>query len=174
MRGSRRFHLADVTNDEWAAKLRAYEAPPRPNATPFAFQSYEWSTRLEAYENARAKRKARGRSAYFSWGPTWFERIYFVQAGTDGPIKIGCTEREMDERLYDLSRAPVVQGRTLRVLAVVPGTRKDEAWTLAKFSHLAIGGEWHRPGEDLLAFVAGLGAAVFADARAGVAGDASG
>jgi hypothetical protein len=72
--------------------------------------------------------------------PSW---VYFARVGD--LIKIG------------FSTYPKARFKTLKVdevLAVIPGTRDDERRCHTAFAHLRAHGEYFRPGEDLLAFIA--------------------
>jgi hypothetical protein len=82
--------------------------------------------------------------------------VYFVQAGEDGPIKIGRTTGDPIRRLKDLQTASPY---TLRLIGV-----KETSETLTerlvhqRFAHLSLSGEWFSPAPDLLAFIADDGA----------------
>lgn len=74
------------------------------------------------------------------------QTIYFVQAGDEGPVKIG-TSKFVNERLATLqTHSPY----PLRLIGTIEG---DEAKIHARFSHLRLHGEWFRPGDDLLEFI---------------------
>jgi len=79
-------------------------------------------------------------------------KIYFLQHGKRGPIKIG---RAMDPK----KRVAEVRGACpydLRLLAVVDGSASIERGLHQKFSKLWIRGEWYRPGRELVALIAKL------------------
>lgn len=79
----------------------------------------------------------------------WGSVVYFVQAGADGPIKIG-TARDLDRRLAQLrgqSPAP------LRVLWLMPGGRCLERQMHRRFYASRLHGEWFSPSEDLTAWI---------------------
>ena len=80
--------------------------------------------------------------------------VYFVQAAPGGLIKIG-TAIDLDDRLYTLRRMSPVP---LDLLASGGGGRNREAELHRRFRHLREHGEWFRPGDELLTFVAGLAA----------------
>lgn len=73
------------------------------------------------------------------------KRVYFVQKGRRGPIKIG-----ISENVIKRSRA---LGSGMIILAVLDGGRKREMAFHRRFAHLAMGGEWFIAGPDLVAFV---------------------
>lgn len=73
---------------------------------------------------------------------------YFIQAGENGPIKIG-KAGDVDKRLRDLQ---VSNHEELRLLLVLP--RADvERFIHRRFAHCRRRGEWFEPTEDLLRFV---------------------
>lgn len=76
--------------------------------------------------------------------------IYFIRAGQDGLIKIGCAINPEKRRkeLQTGSSAP------LSLLNSWEGGRKLEGRIHQRFAHLRADGEWFRPGDDLLAFIA--------------------
>jgi hypothetical protein len=76
--------------------------------------------------------------------------VYYVQR-SDGAVKIGTSEG-LGSRLRSLRSA---HGQ-LDVLATEPGGYHAEARRHDEFAGLALGGEWFRPGEDLLALVAAI------------------
>jgi len=73
-------------------------------------------------------------------------RIYFIQAVTGGPIKIGIAEN-VKKRLHSHQTSSHVE---LVLLAHRPGTRSDE-WRLhQKLATHRVRGEWFEPHEDVL------------------------
>lgn len=77
--------------------------------------------------------------------PSW---VYFVRIGD--LIKIG------------YSTYPAARFKSLKVdevLAVIPGSIKDEKRCHTAFQHLRVHGEYFQPGADLLAFIADVAAA---------------
>jgi len=82
--------------------------------------------------------------------PPYQERpvVYFVQAGD--LIKIG-TSTSLPSRLETLRTS---NGGVLEVLLVVPGNRTQERQVHALFATERVRGEWFRPSERLLAFIA--------------------
>ena len=75
--------------------------------------------------------------------------IYFAQEAVTGLIKIGTTRR-LSRRLIDLKAEYAEQ---LELLGVAEGSHREESGFHDRFSHLRVGGEWFRPGEDLLACI---------------------
>lgn len=67
--------------------------------------------------------------------------VYFVQAGANGPIKIGCTSN-VSARLAQLQTA---QPEKLQLLAAVPGGEALESALHAAFAEHRMMGEWFRP-----------------------------
>jgi hypothetical protein len=75
--------------------------------------------------------------------------VYFVQATTGGPIKIGATG-DLNRRLDELqSYAPT----RLCLLGVCEGGFAAESWLHARLASLHSHHEWFEPGEELLAFI---------------------
>jgi len=64
--------------------------------------------------------------------------VYFVQAGIDGPIKIGWSQ-DVSRRISELQTANAMR---LRLLGTVPGTLEDEAAMHARFARFRIEAEW--------------------------------
>lgn len=75
--------------------------------------------------------------------------LYFIQAGDDGPIKIGHASSPR-ERIWDLQSGNHLQ---LRLLLELPGTVAAERAAHEAFSGLRIRGEWFRADRQLLAFI---------------------
>ena len=76
--------------------------------------------------------------------------IYFIQAASGGPIKIGTTLR-LTVRLKTVRRER--NDPTLQVLAVMDGRHREESALHRRFRHLALGKEWFHPGVELLACI---------------------
>jgi len=76
--------------------------------------------------------------------------IYFIQCGTNGPIKIGYTNKDVKERLSQLQTACPYE---LKLLWVTDGDQEDEQKMHESLKHENIRGEWFRPGKDVLAAV---------------------
>jgi len=72
--------------------------------------------------------------------------IYFVQAGINGPIKIGITNN-INRRIKELEKEAPYE---LNILAEYPGGRKFEKRIHTMFQKFRIRGEWFRPEEELL------------------------
>lgn len=79
-------------------------------------------------------------------------KVYFVQEGDSGPIKIGFTLSTLVKRLTQIQNG---NPRMLNIRGVMDGGRDLEARIHAAFAHLVIQGtkEWFRPEPDLLEFV---------------------
>jgi len=77
------------------------------------------------------------------------ECVYWIQEGTDGPIKIGrtCNVRKRRKELQ------TGNARRLNVLATVPGDRHTERTLHLTFAHLRLDGEWFKPEPDLLQYI---------------------
>lgn len=73
-------------------------------------------------------------------------RVYFIQAGDDGPVKIGYS-LNVAKRVVSLQSGNPIP---LKVLAVTPGGPDIEGLFHALFSHDRLNGEWFR-WSDLLA-----------------------
>ena len=80
---------------------------------------------------------------------TW---IYFVQAGSGGPIKIGKTANFFDR----FTTLQVGNHESLVVLRLVRGARTEERSFHTRFAAQRIRGEWFRPEPALLIEVFGL------------------
>jgi hypothetical protein len=74
--------------------------------------------------------------------------IYFLQAGNNGPIKIGDSDA-VHERLAELQ---VGCPYKLKLLFVYNGREFDEAGLHKKFKHENIRGEWFRPARSIVEF----------------------
>ena len=78
--------------------------------------------------------------------------IYFVQAGTDGPIKIGHA-KDVAVRIANIQSSAHEQ---LIVLTVMDGGVTDEKILHRRFVRHNIRGEWFAPDEELTAFIRSL------------------
>lgn len=76
--------------------------------------------------------------------------IYFIQAGKNGPIKIGQTDNGVDDRLKQLQTGCPYE---LRLLWVYDGHVFSEKEIHERFSHERIRGEWFRPSRKILDFI---------------------
>lgn len=77
------------------------------------------------------------------------KRIYFIQAGEDGPIKIGIATN-IEARLSSLQ---VGSPTPLHLIAHTPGTKDEEEDLHQRLTPYRIRGEWFRPHADVLAEV---------------------
>lgn len=82
--------------------------------------------------------------------PQWW--VYFVQAGSDGPIKIGVA-LDVEKRRTQLQEA---SWEKLTILARVPGDQGTERMLHEEFRDFRIRGEWFRPDPVLLTFIDSL------------------
>jgi hypothetical protein len=64
--------------------------------------------------------------------------VYFVEAGENGPIKIGWSQ-DVERRIGELQ---VANAHKLRLLGVVPGTMQKERELHGFFAHLRMEAEW--------------------------------
>lgn len=78
--------------------------------------------------------------------------VYFVRAGTVGLIKIGHA-KDVGARVVGLQTG---SQDVLRLVAVVPGGRREERSLHRRFIGLRHHGEWFEPREELLVFIRAL------------------
>lgn len=78
--------------------------------------------------------------------------VYFIQAGDQGPIKIGWS-CEVSRRLLELQTANAAR---LVLLGYIPGTQKTERAWHVKFAAERLEAEWFRPSQALLDAIAKL------------------
>lgn len=78
-------------------------------------------------------------------GPPRALSIYFIQSGTNGPIKIGVSANPAD-RLRELQTA---HPEPLLLLATFPGGFDPERALHVRFARHWLRGEWFAPHEDL-------------------------
>lgn len=76
--------------------------------------------------------------------------LYFLQEGTDGPVKIGWTAGPAESRR---KTGQVFNSRVLRVLAEFPNYPDTEKSWHVRFADLRIQGEWFQPAPKLLAAI---------------------
>jgi len=76
-------------------------------------------------------------------------KIYFVQSGPDGPIKIGFSRSHHNR--FDHLQAH--NARKLRLLALLDGTYEKEKEIHERFASIRLHGEWFEPAPKLLRFV---------------------
>jgi hypothetical protein len=79
------------------------------------------------------------------------ERIYFIQSGESGPIKIGRSD-EPERRLAEMQTS---HPETLRLLATCPQGANQERRLHLTFQHLRLrrNGEWFKAAPDLLVHI---------------------
>ena len=82
--------------------------------------------------------------------PAGVKRVYFIQQGEDGPIKIGFTV-DLRKRLVALRTSTP---HPLRLLLEVPGGEDVERDWHKRFAHVRLNGEWFRPDDELLQAIA--------------------
>lgn len=75
--------------------------------------------------------------------------VYFVQAGEDGPIKIGWSQ-DVPRRIAELQ---VANASRLRLVGMVRGRMQDEAATHERFAHLRLGAEWFADDPEIRAYL---------------------
>lgn len=80
------------------------------------------------------------------------DRIYFIQAGDEGPIKIGYSGR-LHYRLQSLATACPWPPRLLLSIA---GTRTKESRLHRTFAEHRLNGEWFEPVPELLDYIEAL------------------
>lgn len=76
-------------------------------------------------------------------------KIYFIQQGNDGPIKIGITwdVKKRFDHMKTFSPHP------LRILAIINGDSKKERLLHQKFKKEWLQGEWFKSSERLMQFI---------------------
>jgi hypothetical protein len=75
--------------------------------------------------------------------------VYFAQRGMDGPIKIGVSKNPVS-RVKELGTA---SAEGLRLLGVMPGSRRIEQEVHTLLSGSRLNGEWFRPSESVMAYI---------------------
>ena len=75
--------------------------------------------------------------------------IYFIQAGNDGPIRIGYAAK-VGHRIKMLQRRSPVP---LRLLATIDGSVELEAYLHNRFWHLRQHGKWFKADQEILDFI---------------------
>lgn len=78
--------------------------------------------------------------------------IYFIRAGSHGPVKIGYS-LDPNRRLRDLQTS---SASDLRLLAIMAGERTHKRAIHSQFREYRMKGEWFAPHESLMAFVRGI------------------
>jgi hypothetical protein len=85
-------------------------------------------------------------------------KVYFLQCGGDGPIKIGITARDIEYRLNDIqSNTPF----EIKCLATISGSLKHERWLHHKFRNFRLRGEWFNAADQILELVENINSARF-------------
>lgn len=79
--------------------------------------------------------------------PGWFKWLYVIQAGEDGPVKIGVSDNPA-ERLRTLQQANAEELRVLCCWSTLTTEEKD--WH-RQFAHARLRGEWFEPLPELIA-----------------------
>lgn len=80
----------------------------------------------------------------------YFIMIYFIQAGENGPIKIGYTEKSPYKRLNSLQ---VGNHEELTLIAIMPGGERSESELHKRFEYAHKRGEWFYPTLRLIRFI---------------------
>jgi hypothetical protein len=84
--------------------------------------------------------------------PAKTQLVYFIQCGTDGPIKIGYTSNF----IHRFMTIQIANHQEVRLLGAMRGTMKDEKRLHAEFSEIRVRGEWFRPTDSLMEFIRSL------------------
>lgn len=79
----------------------------------------------------------------------WESTIYFIQAGSDGPVKVGCSMRP-DVRLSELQAGSAEE---LRLVGQIEGGLEKERWLHGVLRKWHLRGEWFRGDAELLALL---------------------
>ncbi len=79
-------------------------------------------------------------------------KVYFIQSGKGGPIKIGTTAYSVASRMARLQTGSF---DTLRLLGTIPGYFDVERQLHERFARVRMRtrGEWFRPCQELLEFI---------------------
>jgi hypothetical protein len=85
--------------------------------------------------------------------------VYFIQAGSQGPIKIGVA----DDVEYRLSELQTGNAETLHIVGCVPGDGRLEKELHRRLASVRIRGEWFRSGSEIEALLAEVGGYMRAD-----------
>lgn len=79
--------------------------------------------------------------------------VYFIQQGSDGPIKIGFCRRDQNvQQRLDTLRTANPYPLHLRAISLMAG-QQTERELHRTFAHARLEGEWFQPTEDLLRLV---------------------
>ena len=76
--------------------------------------------------------------------------IYFIQAGKNGPIKIGCTENDIEQRIAQLQTGCPYK---LNLLWLRDEDDESEAEIHERFKSEKIRGEWFRPSSKIFNYI---------------------
>jgi hypothetical protein len=76
--------------------------------------------------------------------------VYFIQEGSDGPIKIGVSS-DLQTRMSQLQRW---SSQPLKLLFSFPGDFADERYLHQKFQHFKVKGEYFSPATDIFDYIA--------------------
>jgi Meiotically up-regulated gene 113 len=77
--------------------------------------------------------------------------VYFMQAAAGGPIKIGYTRCSVKKRMAQLQTGT---SEPLKCLGTINGGKDTEAHLHQRFSQQRLHGEWFKPSEELLRYIA--------------------
>lgn len=80
-------------------------------------------------------------------------RVYFVQSGPGGPIKIG-RSGNVRSRVNEMQTGNPLEIRILAALAPSLRSLDEERGLHERFNHLRIAREWFRPAPELISFIA--------------------
>jgi len=78
--------------------------------------------------------------------------IYFIQAGKNGPIKIGYTKNKQTFKTR-LKTLQIANPEKLRLRCLIKGSMTAEHSLHRKFRHFYIHGEWFQPNKILLTHI---------------------
>lgn len=95
----------------------------------------------------------KGRLILWGWGKrssAKISRIYFIQSGSSGPIKIGYSTSSVKDRLATLQTA---HHEKLNLLATMEGARPLEQKIHSQFQSHRLEGEWFHPDPGILNFI---------------------
>ena len=80
-------------------------------------------------------------------------RIYFIQMGDDGPIKIGTTKNHINGRLRALQSASPYKLNLLFLFKNYPKSYITEGSIHKKFKKNRLEGEWFYPSKEVLDYI---------------------
>jgi excisionase family DNA binding protein len=109
-----------------------------------------WQVARLAEQNARSLFQAFMDAGPPIRGEAVDEKIYFIQAGDAGPIKIGYTLNSVANRLAGIQTG---NHEELRIIGVMPGGRATEAEIHEQIAQHRIRGEWFHPHADVFALL---------------------